>query len=309
MSRTAIVDAPGKINLTLEILSKRKDGYHDLRSVLLPISLYETITVTERDDGEITLETVGDGVDTSELGNCPPEKNLAVKAAWLMKDLCGTDKGCHIHIVKRVPIGAGMAGGSADAAGTMEALRALWMPEVERKTLVEPSAMLGSDIPGLLYGGAILMEGRGEIVTPIFQPGERVAKGFWLVVAFPRVAISTKKVYENCIPCLTDRSKICDNAINSVREGDVRAACRYIFNGLQDTVFNQYPETKCFYTALGNGGALSQMLSGSGSAVFGLAESKEHALEIQSRLPEGTWSKVVETLPDSVMAAHGPLTP
>ncbi len=309
MARTATVNAPGKINLTLEILSKREDGYHDLRSVLLPISLYETITVTERDDGQITLETVGDGVDTSELGNCPPEKNLAVKAAWLMKDISGTSKGCHIHITKRVPIGAGMAGGSADAAGTMEALRALWLPNVDRKQLVEPSAMLGSDIPGLLYGGAILMEGRGEIVTPIFEAGEKADNCFWLVVAFPGVAISTKNVYQNCIPCLTDRSQICDNAIYSVRKGDVRAACRYIFNGLQDTVFNQYPETKRFYTALGNGGALSQMLSGSGSAVFGLAESKEHALKIQSLLPEGTWSKVVQTLPDSVMAAHGPLTP
>ena len=156
MARIVTVNAPGKINLTLEILSKRQDGYHDLRSVLLPISLYETVTVEERDDGKITLETVGEGVDISVLGDCPPEKNLAVKAAWLMKDISGTDKGCHIHITKRVPIGAGMAGGSADAAGTMEALRALWLPNIDRKELVEPSAMLGSDIPGLLYEGQSL---------------------------------------------------------------------------------------------------------------------------------------------------------
>lgn len=307
--KTATVYSPGKINLTLEILSKREDGFHELRSILLPISLYETISVVENDSGEITCETIADGVNLDELNKCPPEKNLAVKAAWLMKDISGTNKGCHIKIIKRIPIGAGMAGGSADAVGAFEALRQMWLPTVNKHDLLKTAALIGSDIPALLYGGAVLMEGRGERVTPIFSEGEKAEKPFWLVVVFPGFPISTKKIYENCKPCLTNRDKICDNAISSVRKGDVRAACRSIFNGLQDTVFKLHPETERFCLALGKGGALSTLLSGSGSAVFGLAESEAHALEIQSRLPEGIWSKVVSTLPDGVMAAHGPLMP
>lgn len=306
---TAVVEAPGKINLTLEILGKRPDGYHDIRSVVLPVSLVETVVVSEREDATVTCCTAGEGVDAGELALLPLEKQLAVKAVRAMQKLCGTTCGCDISITKRVPIGAGMGGGSADAAGVMTALRLLWGVDLTRGAFLDAAARIGSDVPALLHGGAVLMEGRGEKVSPLFLSSDPPPVPFWLVVAFPGIPVSTKSIYEQCSPSLTPRSEICDNAISSVRNGDVRAASSWVHNGLQSTVYKLHPETERFCLALRNGGALSTLLSGSGSAVFGLAESKSHALEIQKSLRGDMWSRVVSTLPDSVMAAHGPLMP
>ena len=306
---TAVVEAPGKINLTLEILGKRPDGYHDIRSLLLPVSLTETIAVSERDDDTVTCCTTSEDVDARELARLPLEKQLAVKAVRVMQKLCDTTRGCDIAITKRVPIGAGMGGGSADAAGVMAALRLLWGSHLSREALFRAAAEIGSDVPALLHGGAVLIEGRGEKVSAVLRPEEAPPDPFWLVLVFPGMAVSTKSIYEKCSPRLTSRSEICDNAISSVRNGDVRAASFWVHNGLQDTVYKLHPETERFCLALRNGGALSTLLSGSGSAVFGLAESRSHALEIQKSLRENVWSRVLSTLPDGVMVAHGLLMP
>ncbi len=306
---TAVVEAPGKINLTLEILGKRPDGYHDIRSLLLPVSLMETVVVSERNDDKVTCCTTSEDVDTGELALLPLEKHLAVKAVRVMQKLCDTTRGCDITITKRVPIGAGMGGGSADAAGVMAALRLLWGSHLTQESLFGAAAAIGSDVPALLHGGAVLMEGRGEKVSPVLRPEETNPSPFWLVVVFPGMSVSTKNIYEKCSPRLTSRSEICDNAISSVRNGDVRAASFCVHNGLQNTVYELHPETERFCLALRNGGALSTLLSGSGSAVFGLAESRSHALEIQKSLRENVWSRVLSTLPDGVMVAHGLLMP
>lgn len=306
---TAVVESPGKINLTLEILGKRPDGYHDVRSVVLPVSLFETVEVTTREDHAVTCVTKGEGVDVSGVNSLPSERNLAVRAVRVMQRLCGVADGCDIRIVKRIPLGAGMAGGSADAAGVMTALRTLWAPSLPLSEMEEAGASIGSDIPALVHGRAVLVEGRGERVSGISIPRNPAPAPFWLVLAFPGFPVCTKEIYENCHPGLTRDADLCKNAISSVRNGDVRAACLWAFNGLQDTVTRLYPETERFCLALRKGGALSTLLSGSGSAVFGLAENRDHALRIQKSLPENVWSKVVSTLPDGVMAAHGPLTP
>lgn len=306
---TVTIEAPGKINLTLEIFGRRPDGYHNIRSVLLPVSLTETVTVTDRSDGLIHCFTSGDGVNTEPLNNLPPESHLAVKAARKMQARYNTSRGCDIRITKRIPVGAGMGGGSADAAGVMLALQTLWGSETSTESLLQTAAAIGSDVPALLHGGAVLMEGRGETISPVLQPDHAVPAPFWLVIVFPGVAVSTQKIYEKCVPHLTAESEICKNAISSVRDGDVRAASSWVFNGLQDTVYKLHPETERFCLALRKGGALSSLVSGSGSAVFGLAECQEHALDIQKRLQKNVWSRVVMTMPDGVMAAHGPLMP
>ena len=304
-----VVQAPGKINLTLEVLDRRSDGYHDLRSVLLPVSLYETVEIEERVDEAVTCHTVGEGVDVSALDALPPERHLAVRAVRAMQRLCGTTRGCDIRIVKRVPIGAGMAGGSADAAGAMTALHRLGGYRGRWEALMEAGASVGSDVPALLHGGAVLMEGRGERVSAVLRPDARPPTPFWLVAVFPGYSVSTREVFEAWKPGLTPSADVCHNALSSVRNGDVRAACLAAFNGLQDTVNKLHPETERFCLALRQGGALSAILSGSGSAVFGFAESEAHAHRIRRSLPKDVWSKVVSTLPDGVMAAHGFLMP
>ena len=307
------VQAPGKVNLTLEILGKRPDGYHELRSILMPVSVYETVQVRTRADGEVTLRTIGEGVDCSELERLPMEKQLAYRAVVAMRRACNRpDAGCDIRILKRIPIGAGMGGGSADAAGVLCALRALWNPALPEADYLAAGASIGSDIPALQLGGAVRMEGRGERVSRLLPPGTPSPKPFWLVVVHPGFPISTRSVYEAVDAedfCLTQKAGICENCARSVCSGDVRAAAQSLFNGLQRTVSRLYPNTEYFETALGKGGAIVTLLSGSGSAVFGLAENEETAKQIQRSLPPNVWSNVVQTLPDGVMAAHGPLVP
>ena len=284
--RIVTVEAPGKVNLTLEILGKRPDGYHELRSILMPVSLFETVTVRERADGVVTLRTTGEGVDCSELETLPLERQLVYKAVAAMRRACGRpDGGCDVTVVKRVPIGAGMGGGSADAAGVLCALRALWAPKLPEADYLAAGASVGSDVPALQLGGAVLMEGRGEPTRAVYEAVD--AENFRLT--------QQEGVWENCA--------------RSVLSGDVRAASRSLFNGLQRTVNRLHPSTERFCTALGKDGALSTLLSGSGSAVFGLAESQADAERIRRGLPPEVWSNVVQTLPDGVMAAHGPLVP
>ena len=319
---TATIEAPAKVNLSLEILGKRADGYHELRSVVMPVSLFESVTVSERRDGAVTCETVGDGVDVSELRALPAERQLAVRAVRAMQRELGRDPsrcGCDIRVVKRVPIGAGMGGGSADAAGVLACLKALWAPDLPENRFLAAGAAVGSDVPALQLGGAVLMEGRGERVRRILPPGAS-APPMWLVAAFPGESVSTKAVYDACDgrdggqggerrPLLTSSRGSCENCARSVRNGDVEACARALFNGLQDIVFRLHPSTERFCLALREGGALGSLLSGSGSAVFGLARSRESAEAIRRGLRERIWCNVLQTLPDGVMAAHGPLVP
>lgn len=311
---SAACEAPAKVNLTLEILGRRPDGYHELRSVVMPVSLFETVEVRARSDAEVRVETVADGVDLTALDGMPPEKHLAAKAVRAMQRALGCPgRGVDVRIVKRIPIGAGMAGGSADAAGVFACLRAMWAPDMPEADWLAAGASVGSDVPALQLGGAVLMEGRGERVSRLLGPDEHPAP-FWLVAVFPGYSVSTKEVYAaaddpSAAGGLTADLGLWQTLARSVRHGDARAASGSLFNGLQNTVSHLHPPTSRFCSALREAGALGTLLSGSGSAVFGLAGSEEDARAIRRRLPREAWSKVLRTLPDGVMAAHGPLVP
>ena len=322
---TVTTRAPGKVNLTLEILGKRPDGYHDLRSVLLPVSLYETITVTERADGGVTCHTDSDGgVALSALRHLPLEEQLAVKALRVMQRLCGAERrGADISIIKRVPIGAGMGGGSADAAGVMRALCELWNADIPEEDLLAAAASIGSDVPALLAGGPVLMEGRGERITRLAPPCDNMVMpdglpplasilthGFFpskplpqsklhLVVVFPDIAVPTKSIYQNFYAGRKPCESASAAAIRAVLDGDARAAAAAMVNDLQDTVFRLHPEIIRFRDLLLEAGALAAQVSGSGSALFGIANNAAHAVKIQSRLPADTWSRALETVSSS----------
>ena len=258
------------MNLSLEILGRRADGYHELRSVVMPVSLFETVEVRSRADAEVRVETVAeDGVSLAALDGLPPEKHLAAKAVRAMQRALGRpERGADVRIVKRIPIGAGMAGGSADAAGVLACLRAMWAPDMPEADWLAAGASVGSDVPALQLGGAVLMEGRGERVSRLLAPDEHPAP-FWLVVVFPEYSVSTKDVYAaaddpaaagglTADPCLWQ------TLAHSVRHGDARAASGSLFNGLQHTVSLLHPPTSRFCSALREAGALGTLLSGSG---------------------------------------------
>ena len=302
------VAAPAKVNLTLEILGVRADGYHELRSVVAPLALADRVELRPLPDGAPTeLEVVPDGVSADAIG--PAGRNLAVRAAELVRGRCGVRAGVAIRIVKRIPIGGGLGGGSSDAAAVINGLDRMWglgLPEEERMAL---GAELGSDIPALVAGRAVRMEGRGERVAPLEGSGGGAGAGVGIpvVLANPGVVVSTAEVYRNCEGSLTSVPGICDNAISSLRRRDPYALAASLFNGLEAGVFRSHPEVGRLAGALRAAGAIGVLMSGSGASVFGLVEGETQGARVLAGLPGGIWSRLTAILPDGVMAAHGPL--
>jgi len=236
----------------------------------------------------------------------PLEKQLAVKAAMALRTTCEAQgievphQGCvDISIVKRIPIGAGMGGGSADAAGMLLALNRLWGLGWTAERLAKVGATVGSDVAALTLGGAVKMEGVGEIVSRINVDGETP----WVVIVFPGYTVCTKKAYG-----LYDDNKRLffdggGDASATLRQclvtGDVEGVARGLYNDLQMVIFAEDDGIRAWHDALLDGGAMGALLSGSGSAVFGVARDKGTAEEIAQKMRErspGTWVRAVPTL-------------
>ena len=319
MRRSVTVHVPAKVNLTLELLGVREqDGYHFLRSLVLPISLYETVSVSMLSDEShespessdalsISCVTNGDdGIDVEELRTLPLENQLTVKAARALLNevalkspsvppcLCEKKK-LLIEVTKRVPIGAGMGGGSADAAGMLLALNQLWRLKLPLETLADIGATVGSDIPAMMHGALVLMEGTGEKITPIFN----AINSLWLVIVFPGIAVSTKDIYrafnsDTVNGFSAAKDAICNEVLGHLRQADHQKLGKSLFNGLEKTVFRLYPEIRHWRDALLEAGATGALLSGSGSAVFGVARDEEHANAIAQRIGGSVWCRVAK---------------
>ena len=246
--------AHAKINLTLEVLGTRPDGYHDLRSVVTTIPLHDDVELLDAPAGEVTAEMAGDGV---EVPRVPCEENLAVRAARALREACGVARGVHIRIVKRIPAGAGLGGGSADAAAVLNGLNALWGLGLPRDRLCAIGAEVGSDIPALVLGGVVLMEGRGERVRAIDAGempatptgGPRLSRPFddRFVLRIPPVCASTARVY----------AEFRDEDRGKFRNDLQPAACR-LYPAIAETIAEMEAE-----------GLENVLMTGSGSAVFG----------------------------------------
>lgn len=292
--RNAMTSAPAKVNLTLELLGIRPDGYHELRSLVMPISLYESVVAKPTADGWIACSTELSGIPPFDMDSVPPEKHLAVCAARALREAAGIDCGAAIRIVKRIPVGAGLGGGSADAAGALHELIRLWELNFSPERLAEIGASFASDVPAMVLGGAVLMEGRGERVRRLTSLDH--APPLWLVLAFCGEPISTGAVYAACPDRLAAPEGCLEHMVEAVRKGDARMAAEALHNGLESTVYARYPHTSELPVLLRGAGALGTLLSGSGGVVFGLAEDEEHAQSIASRLPSSLWTRVVHTV-------------
>ena len=305
----------GKINLYLEVLGIRENGYHDIRSVLVPVSLCDALTL-ERTDKDIDTivqscaETQSDLLGWGDEGLCPT-KNLATRAAMALKDATGCEGGVRITLQKRIPVGGGLGGGSADAAATLKGLNELWGTGLDLGELMIIGAGLGCDVPALLQGGAVSMEGMGESVSPLPLGTEGADAGWHLVILNPGFRVSTGDIYARCTSALTSRDGEFMNMVSALRCGDVNLAGRSLFNGLQETVFRKYPLVRMLAEALVEAGAVGSLVSGSGASVFGLALDEAHARGVaeraRERLEVSVWSCISRTLPDGVTVAHGPL--
>ncbi len=302
------VQAPAKVNLFLEVLGCRDNGYHDLRSIVAPLSLHDTVDLWHDE----TIVTEVEGAEQAVAGRLPDsDGNLATRAARALKAHTGYRGGARIRIHKRIPIGGGLGGGSADAAAVLAGLNRLWGTGCSREDLMELGSGLGCDIPALLHGGVVMMEGLGERVSPLsLGPAPSPDGRWWGVLANPGFSVSTADIYGRYRP-LTSPRVPATSIVSALKDGEVDAVAEGLFNSLERTVVGKYPLIGILVDQLRRAGALGALVSGSGASVFGLASDGEHARALAERmvstLDGSVWSRAVTVVPDGVMAAHGPL--
>ncbi len=259
------LECRAKINLAIDVLRKREDGYHDVEMILKEIALSDRMTLTLRTDGKIMISSDSAALP---LG----EGNLAYRAARLFFEHLGRTEGVEIHIEKRIPMGAGLGGGSADAAGVLKGLNAIFGNPFDVDALLRLGARLGSDVPFCVLGGCAKATGIGDILTPLPMP-----PALHCVIAKPEPFVSTKWVYENL-----DLSKRPDGlnvseVAEGIRRGDLSAICQNAANILETVTIPAYPIVGWIKEAFLESGAVLSLMSGSGSAVFGLFTTQQKA--------------------------------
>lgn len=255
-----------KINIGLDVLRRREDGYHDLSTVMVPImGLHDVVEVTPIDGAENEFHSLGLVVD------CPAEQNLCIKAARLMQQRYGVDA-VSITLDKRVPFGAGLGGGSSDATAVIMAMNEIFSLSLDEATLVALAAELGSDTAFFVRNTPQLCEGRGEIMTPI----ELELTGLWIVLIKPDEGVSTREAYAGVkphVPSLSLTERLKEPIVQW--QGSVK-------NDFEPSVFAAHPVIADVKQQLIDAGAVYASMSGSGSTVFGLFDSKERAEKLRS---------------------------
>lgn len=292
-----VVKAPAKINLYLEVLGRRKNGYHDIRSVVVPVSLYDVVALEKTNAGIETVVRISKSVSQATMDLGKPEDNLTTRAAVLLKKATGYRGGARIHLEKNIPVGGGLGGGSSDAAAVLTGLNRLWKTDVSKEDLIKIGSRLGYDVPAMIFGGPVRIEGLGEKVVPIRTTDKN---DWWLVIVNPCYSVSTKDIYSRYSQSLTSPKKNINSVISALRDGNLDIAVTGLFNSLQETVFKKYPLIEIVAESLEKTGAIGVLLSGSGASVFGLARDEAHAYSINQHVRKilefPVWSKVVQAL-------------
>lgn len=268
--RTIRRDAHAKVNLFLRVLSTREDGYHEIESLVVPISLADRIVV--RPAEELRVEIVG------EPAFSPGGLNLALVAALALADACAEAGGALVEIEKRIPVAGGLGGGSADAAATLLALNELWGCEVDAATLEQIGERVGSDVPAMLFRESVLMGGRGERLAPAEVPPFH-----WVLVRLG-FGVRSPDAYRWWDEDGGGTGPDPDALLAAATAGDAEALGPLLFNDLERPVAARHPEIGEAARALIESGALGAIMSGSGSSVIGLARDEAHARELAAGL-------------------------
>ena len=261
------VQARAKLNLTLDVLGKRPDGYHDLKMVMQSITLADDLTLEDNGTGEIRVR--------SNLSFLPGgEKNLAVKAALCFYRTLGREpRGLDISLDKRVPVCAGMAGGSSDAAAVLRALNQMEGQPFSREELARVGEQVGSDVPYCVLGCTALAEGRGERLTPL-----PALPPCWVVVCKPDFPISTPELFVRIDGCKVRRRPDTDGVLAALEAGDLPEVARRMYNVFEDVLpERQRARVADIKNTLIQQGALGANMSGTGPTAFGLFEREEAA--------------------------------
>jgi 4-diphosphocytidyl-2-C-methyl-D-erythritol kinase len=321
--------APAKINLFLKVFGRRCDGYHEIKSLLQKINLHDVLTFTPSDNLKVFTNFSDAGrfvVDSTLREEIPEEQNLVYKAAALLRNKCSVKSGAEINLIKKIPLAAGLGGGSSDAASALLGLNKIWSLGLSYSDLYEFAGQLGSDVPFFLNGPRAFVEGRGEIITNI-----EAGKLLHILLVKPYITVSTEWAYSSyqlsvmsnelkdknttqdfelnsslvthhsspSLRWLTNEVNKVDNItlfIKAVEKAELRKS-KEILNDLEAVTVKSFPVIADIKDKLIGEGAIFSLMSGSGPTVFGIFNSAEEA-EDASKVFKDCWTAVVKTLTD-----------
>ena len=271
---------PAKVNLGLHVHGKREDGFHELETIFQMVSLF--------DDVELELLSSGIKLECDMPGIPTDDTNLVCKAALLLRKSYQVEgKGVSIRLKKKIPFGAGLGGGSGNAAGVLMGLNRLWDLNIEREKLFTLAAELGSDVPFFLTSPCALGKGRGERLK-VLEPCSK----FQVLLVFPGFPIATSWVYQNLRLKLTKRPNNISILRKNLSLSNITSLGSQLYNDLESVVIQKFPEVKVVKDELRALGALGVLLSGSGSTVFGIFDDPEKA-QVACASLNGDWERVV----------------
>ncbi|KIL34947.1 4-diphosphocytidyl-2C-methyl-D-erythritol kinase [Cohnella kolymensis] len=264
--------APAKINLLLDVLRKRDDGFHEVEMIMTMVDLADRLEMEELPRDQIVL--------TSEAGFIPlDEKNLAFQAARLIKDRYDVRRGVYIHLDKNIPVAAGLAGGSSDAAAALRGLNRLWELQLTLGELEILGAELGSDVPFCIRGGTALARGRGEKLVSLDPPPQ-----CWVILAKPPINLSTADIYGKLRAHDLPYHPSAPDMLDAIRRQSFTDMCAALGNVLETVTLDRYPEVRQIKECMVKLGADGVLMSGSGPTVFGLVSKEAKVARIYNGL-------------------------
>lgn len=274
-----VINAMAKINLGLDVLRRRENGYHDVKMIMQTVNIYDTLEFEKREDSQIIIK-----VDAMELPT--DENNLIYKATKLLFEKRDVKEGVEITLTKRIPIAAGMAGGSTDAAAALVGINRLFDLGFSMEELKEVGVKIGADVPYCIEGGTALSEGIGEILTKLPD-----APDCYVVVAKPEISVSTKYVYENLHANELKYHPDIDGMVEAIHNRDLDGVCKRMENVLETVTETKYPVISQLKQMLLEAGAENSLMSGSGPTVFAIFKEEEKAKEALKKVEESGLAK------------------
>lgn len=275
--------ANAKINLTLDILGKRADGYHEVAMVMQSVGLFDEVSLTKTDEG-ISLF-----IDVPDLPT--DENNLAVRAARLFFDEQNIKGGVRIEIKKNIPVAAGLAGGSTDAAAVIKGLNELYDTHLRDEELCKLGEKIGSDVPFCIMGGTMLATGRGEVLKRLKPMSE-----CFVVLAKPQVSVSTAWAYKTYDASPATEHPDNEALIKAIEEDDFSGVCKLLVNVLEEVTKKEHEEIDEYKRIMKENGATACLMSGSGPTVFALTKDKETAEKIAEKIKKSTNPQAVHVV-------------
>ena len=263
--------ALAKVNLGLDVIRRREDGYHEVKMIMQTVRLYDRIILEKTQKG-ISMET--------NLSFLPVnEQNIAYRAAKMLMDEFHIQSGLHIKIDKHIPVAAGMAGGSTDGAAVLYGVNKIFELGLTKRQLMERGVKLGADVPYCIMRGTVLSEGIGEILTPVPSLPD-----CHILIAKPPVSVSTKHVYENLKLDKIEKHPDIDGMVEALRIEDLHGVTQRMENVLETVTIPEHPEIQQIKDLMIKEGALNALMSGSGPTVFGIFDDREKGMRARDLL-------------------------